>query len=185
MKKDYVGLRRRPLLTPLWLAAILAVIVAGVSIRLWATADSTVIVVIRQGEPASGGDAARLGAAGAARALQLARMFGDRTLPGPLSAILVTGASRGLLTAGPLAQRLGLTPIVATTDDPAALARRALSEYGGGRVLIIGDGDSVPRIVRAFSGANQMPTIGTADYGTMYIVAVPRIGHPNLLRLAY
>ncbi len=185
MKKEYVGLRRRPLLMPLWLAGILAVIVAGISIRLWATADSTVVVVIRQAERAAGGDAAGLDAAGAARALLLARMLGDRTAPGRLNAILVTGASRGLLTAGPLAERLGLIPVVAATETPAALAHRVLRAYGGGRVLIIGDRDSVPQIVQALSGGDQIPAIDASDFGTMYIATVPRIGHPNLLRLAY
>ena len=154
-----------------------------VSIR--ATADSTIVVVIRQAEPVSGGDAAGLSAVGAARALRLARMFGDRTAPDRLSAIIVTGASLGRLTAGPLAERLGLTPVVAAADAPTALAHRALRDYGGGRVLIIGDGDSLPQVVEALSGGDQIPPIGPLDYRTMYIVTVPRIGHPNRLRLAY
>jgi hypothetical protein len=30
-----------------------------------------------------------------------------------------------------------------------------------------------------------VPEIRAEEYGTMYIVTVPRIGHPNLLRLNY
>jgi hypothetical protein len=35
------------------------------------------------------------------------------------------------------------------------------------------------------SGNPKIPEIGDQEYGTMYIVTVPRIGHANLLRLNY
>ena len=70
-------------------------------------------------------------------------------------------------------------------DDPRALARRVLNEHRGGRVLIVGHGDTVPKIVAALSGNPDIPEIDDQEYGTMYIVTVPRIGHPNLLRLHY
>ena len=44
--------------------------------------------------------------------------------------------------------------------------------------------DTVPQIVAALSDA-KVPEIGDREYGTMYIVTVPRIGHANLLRLNY
>ena len=70
-------------------------------------------------------------------------------------------------------------------DDPAALAHRALREHSGGRILIVGHADTVPQLVAALSGNSKVPEIGADEYGTMYIVAVPRIGHANLLRLNY
>jgi broad specificity phosphatase PhoE len=70
-------------------------------------------------------------------------------------------------------------------DDPRALARRVLHEHGGGRVLIVGHTDTVPQIVATLSGNSNIPEIGDQEYGTMYIVAVPRIGDANLLRLNY
>ena len=74
---------------------------------------------------------------------------------------------------------------MAPADDPRGLARRALREHSGGRVLIIGHSDTVPQIVAALSGNSKIPEIDDREYGTMYIVSVPRIGDANLLRLNY
>ena len=62
---------------------------------------------------------------------------------------------------------------------------RVLREHAGGRVLIVGHSDTVPKIVARLSGNPNVPEIGDREYGTMYIVSVPRIGHANLLRLSY
>jgi hypothetical protein len=50
---------------------------------------------------------------------------------------------------------------------------------------VVGHADSVPAIVAALSGAKNIPPIGALDYGTMYIVTVPRIGSANLLSVTY
>jgi hypothetical protein len=60
-----------------------------------------------------------------------------------------------------------------------------LHEHEGGRVLVIGHVDSVPQIVAALSGNDNVPALGDTEYGTMYIVTVPRIGFANVLRLSY
>jgi hypothetical protein len=80
---------------------------------------------------------------------------------------------------------LGLAATVAPADDPRSLARRALREHAGGRVLIIGHSDTVPQIVATLSDNPKIPDIGDHEYGTMYIVTVPRIGRANLLRMNY
>jgi len=51
--------------------------------------------------------------------------------------------------------------------------------------LIVGHTDTVPRIVAELSGNPRIPDMGDQEYGTMYIVTVPRIGRANLLRLHY
>jgi phosphohistidine phosphatase SixA len=102
-----------------------------------------------------------------------------------VDAIYVSPALRNRLTAAPLAARLGLSATVVPADDPPGLARRALREHASGRVLIVGHSDTVPKIVAALSGNPKIPEIGDQEYGTMYIVTVPQIGHANLLRLNY
>jgi 2,3-bisphosphoglycerate-dependent phosphoglycerate mutase len=186
MKKDHVSLQRRPFLTPIWLAAIAAAVVVCFASWLWSTADSTTLILIRHAEKefASVADPP-LSAAGEARAAQLARMLGDGRAPGHIDAIYLTGTLRGRLTAEPLAMRLGLTPVVVTDADSTVLVRRALREHGGGRVLLISEGDTLPALVTALSGLKSIPPVGAEEYGTMYVVTVPRIGHPNLLRLNY
>jgi broad specificity phosphatase PhoE len=193
MKKDHVSLQRQPFLAPIWLtavAAIGAVVVLGFSaftVWAWATADSTTIVVIRHAEMDLGAGAVDppLTEAGKARAELLARMFGNGKAPGHLDAIYVTPALRNRLTAAPLAASLGISPTVVPADDPRGLARRVLHEHGGGRILIVGHSDTVPAIVSALSGVDKVPDIADDEYGTLYIVTVPRIGHANLLRLSY
>jgi broad specificity phosphatase PhoE len=193
MKKDHASLQHQPFLAPIWLtavAAIGAVVVLGFSaftVWAWATAGSTTIIVIRHAEKdlGAGGVDPPLNEAGKARAALLARMFGNGKALGHLDAIYVTTALRNRLTAAPLAASLGLSPTVVPTDDSRGLARRVLHEHGGDRVLIVGHIDTVPAIVSILSGNDNVPPIAADEYGTLYIVTVPRIGHANLLRLSY
>ena len=190
MKKDHASFQRRPFLTPIWLTAL--AVLLGLSLAVfaawvWGTAGSTTVIVIRHAEKDLSVSATDppLTPAGEARAALLANMFGDAQRLGHLDAIYVSPALRNRLTAAPLAARLGLAATVAPADDPRGLARRALREHSGGRVLIIGHSDTVPQIVAALSGKSKIPEIEDREYGTMYIVSVPRIGDANLLRLNY
>jgi phosphohistidine phosphatase SixA len=190
MKKDHVSFQRRPFLIPIWLTAISAMVVLALAIFaawVWITAGSTTFIVIRHAEKDLSLSVADppLSQAGQARAELLARMFGDAKALGHVDAIYVSPALRNRQTAAPLAARLGLDETVVPADDPRALARRALNEHRGGRILIVGHTDTVPKIVAALSGNPDIPQIGDQEYGTMYIVTVPRIGHANLLRLNY
>jgi len=180
-------------LAPIWLTAIAAVgaaLVLGLSaftVWAWATAASTTVVVIRHAEKdlSTGTLDPPLSEAGKARAALLSRMFGDGNALGHLDAIYVTSPLRNRLTAAPLAARLGISPVISAAEDPRELARRVLREHGGGRILIVGHSDTVPAIVAALGGGDNVPAMGDDEYGTMYIVTVPRIGHANLLRLTY
>jgi broad specificity phosphatase PhoE len=189
MKKDHVSFQRRPFLMPIWLTVAAAAVILSFpifAVWVWATAGSTTVIVIRHAEKDLSvvGDPP-LNQAGEARAALLAQMFGDAKVVGHVDAIYVSPALRNRLTAAPLAARLGITATVAPADDPKALARRVLHEHDGGRVLIVGHSDTVPGIVAALSGDKNIPEIATQEYGTMYIVTVPRFGHTNLLRLSY
>jgi broad specificity phosphatase PhoE len=187
-----VGFQRRPFLTPLWLTAVAAAMAFSFAIFMiiaawiWGTADATTIIVIRHAEQEIvGGADPPLTRAGQARAELLARMFGNAGAAGHIDAIYVSPALRNRLTAAPLAARLGVDVTVDPGDDIRGLARRALREHGGGRVLIVGHSDTVPEIVAALVRNAKIPRIGDDDYGTMYIVTVPRIGHANFLRMNY
>ncbi len=190
MKKDHVSFQRRPFLTPIWLTALAAVMIMSFAIFaawVWGTAGSTTVIVIRHAEKDVSVSVTDppLTPGGAVRAALLARMFGDAGVLGHLDAIYVSPALRNRLTAAPLAARLGIKETVAPADDPRVLARRVLNEHRGGRVLIVGHSDTVPQIVAALSGNPKIPEIADQEYGTMYIVAVPRIGRANLLHLNY
>ncbi len=190
MRKDHVGFQRRPFLTPIWLTVMFAALGLSCAVFaawVWGTASSTTVVVIRHAEKDLSASATDppLTAAGQARAALLAQMFGDAKSLGHVDAIYVSTALRNKLTAAPLAERLGITATVVSADDPKGLAHRVLREHAGGRVLIVGHSDTVPEIVATLSHNSAIPEIGDEEYGTMYIVTVPRIGNANLLRLHY
>jgi 2,3-bisphosphoglycerate-dependent phosphoglycerate mutase len=190
MTKDHITFQRRPFLTPIWLTALAAVL--GVSFAVfaawvWLTAGSTTVIVIRHAEKDLSVSATDppLTQVGEARATRLAQMFGDAKNLGHVDAIYVSPALRNRLTAGPLAARLGVAVTIAPADDPRGLVKRVLREHGGGRVLVVGHSDTVPQIVAALCGCSKIPEIGAEEYGTMYIITVPRIGRAILLRLNY
>ena len=186
MKKEYATLRRKPFLTPIWLAALAALVVVSFTVWLWGTATSTTVVIVRHAEKQlTAGEDPSLTAAGEARAAMLARMFGDRGGLGRLDAIYVSPTKRSNETAAPLAARLKIEVTVGPEDDPKALARRVLREHQGGHVLIVAHSNTIPAIVEALSGSGPVALIDDEEYGTIYIVTVPRIGHSSVLRLNY
>jgi broad specificity phosphatase PhoE len=188
MPRDHASLQRQPFLIPIWLTVaggLLAMSILTCVVWVWATADSTTVIVVRHAEKAlDGGADPPLTPAGEARAASLARMFGDVPKNMRIDAIYVSAALRNRLTAAPLAARLELVPVVAP-PDPRGLARRVLREHAGGRVLIVGHSDTVPDIVEALSGVEDVPPMGDQEYDTLYLVSVPRIGRANLLRVHY
>jgi broad specificity phosphatase PhoE len=189
MKSEHARLHRGPFLMPIWLlgtTALTGALVLMFAAWVWITADSTTIIVIRHAEQVQDGSKdPPLAPAGEARAAALARMFGDTRLPGHIDAIYVAPEQRCRGTAAPLATRLGVTPSVVADHDARALARRVVREHAGGRILVVGHSDTVPAMVAALSGVRNVPAIGSDDYGTMYIVTVPRIGSANLLGVSY
>jgi hypothetical protein len=50
-------------------------------------------------------------------------------------------------------------------------------------VLVVAHSDTVPDIVEKLAPGTSIPPIGDQEYGTVYIVAVPRIGAATVLRL--
>ena len=77
---------------------------------------------------------------------------------------------------------LGIPVIVVKADEPDKAAKRALTEYRGGRVLMVAHSDTVPVIVKELSGIEVGP-MSEADYGILYLVAVPRFSRSAVTRL--
>jgi broad specificity phosphatase PhoE len=185
------SLQRRPFLAPIGLFAIMAMAVVLVLLAaawLLVTSPSTTIIVVRHAEKVlEGGPGSDppLTARGEERAQLLARLFGDTRLQQHIDAIYTSAALRNRATAAPLAAKLGITPEVVPQDDAHALARRLLREHPGGRILVVGHVDTIPPIVEALSGVSQMPPIADMDYGTIYVVMVPRVGRAAILTMSY
>jgi hypothetical protein len=174
MNSSRVNLQHRPFLTPIWITVGVAVagfLFALFVIWVWGTAGSTTVIVMPE-DPA----------AGEARSALFARMFGAERGPGRLDAIYASPGSRPTVT--PLASRLHIALRDAPDSDAKALARQALHDSGG-RVLVIVPPDLFPGLVKALSGVDDIAPLAAGDYGVVYVVTVPRIGHANLLRLNY
>jgi broad specificity phosphatase PhoE len=179
--------RRRPFLAPIWLLAFAGVAVLVVAFAYWNSATTTTIVLIRHAEKQVGAISdAPLSPPGEVRAARLAQMFGDASSFGRIRKIYVTDTRRTQQTAAGIAQRLSLTPeIVAGKADPKEFARRVLRENRGGRALVVGHSNSVPEIVAALSGQQDVPPIADEEFDTLYVVTVPTIGRASVLRIKY
>jgi broad specificity phosphatase PhoE len=184
MKKEYRELRRRPLLTPIWLAAFFGLAFAVAVAWFIADMTTTTVVVVRHAEKEfSTIEDPPLSSVGEQRAQALARMFGGRTGPGRLEAVFSSDTRRTQSTAAPLAQRLDLPVIVVEDED--ALRERIRREYRGRHVLVVGHSSTVPRIVERLSGMEDIPPMSEEDYATVYVVSVPSFGRAAVLRMSY
>lgn len=179
--------RRRTFLAPLWLFALGGVAILIALFAYWRSTTTTTVVLVRHAEKQVNADGdAPLSQEGEIRAARLARMFGDVSPFGRIQRIYVTDTRRAQQTAAALAQRLDLAPdIVPARSSNQELARRVLRENRGGRALIVGHSNTVPVIVSALAGGADVPEMSEDEFDTVYIVTVPTIGRPSVLRLKY
>jgi broad specificity phosphatase PhoE len=112
-------------------------------------------------------------------------MFGDDRLKNRVDAIYVMPTLATQATALPLAGKLGIKPVVVAPLGPRAWARRILREHRGGRILVVAPASAARDLAAQLSGVADIPPILPMEFGTMYIVTVPRIGRANLLRVDY
>jgi len=149
-----------------------------------AWAQQTVIVV-RHAERADGGAGANtmtgkpadppLSAVGEARAAKLAAMLKDAGV----NAIFTTEFKRTQDTAKPLAARLGLKTEVVAASDTAGLIARIKKDHAKDVVVIIGHSNTVPDIVKAFTG--KVVTMADEEYDAMFVLT-PLAGTVALIR---
>jgi broad specificity phosphatase PhoE len=184
MQKEYRSLRRRPFLAPVWIFALAAVLALAAAAWAVYAASTTLVVVMRHAEKAAGaGDDPPLSAEGVARAERLATTFGVQDGPRAIDAIFVTDKLRTAQTARMLATRLGAPVVILPAGDLAELERRIFDQYRGKRVLVVAHSNTVPAIVARLADGGAFPPIADDEYGTAYVVAVPRWSRPAVLRI--
>jgi broad specificity phosphatase PhoE len=183
MRKEYASLRRRPFLAPVWLAALAGLAFLALAWWILSAASTTTIFVMRHAERAAlpGGDPP-LSPEGELRALRLAEIFGRAPKGLGLDCIFVSEFKRTQETVRPLASRLGIPVITVPAKDSEQAAERALAEYRGGRVLIVGHSNTVPELVEELSG-REVPEMSETEYGIVYAVSVPRFSRAVVTRL--
>ncbi len=184
MKKEHRELRRRPLLTPLWLSAVMGIAAVAAVVWFIAGMTTTTVVVVRHAEKELGSiEDPPLSTVGEQRAQLLARLFGERSGPGSLAAVFSTSTRRTQSTAAPLAARLGLA--VSVESDTDKLLQQIRRQYRGKNVLVVGHSNTVPDIVGRLSHRDDIPDMSELKYSTIYVVTIPSLGRPSVLRLSY
>lgn len=185
MYKEYASLRRRPFLMPVWIFAVMGLLALGAAAWAVLEASTTLVVVMRHAEKlAEAGADPALSPAGLERAQRLAAIFGGASSGLAIDAIFVTQWQRTAATALPLATRLGIPVIPVAAEDLHGLESRITKEYRGRRVLVVAHSDSVPAIVRDLAhgaGIPELPEIGAGEYGTTYLIAIPRWSRATVL----
>jgi hypothetical protein len=146
---------------------LLAGIVVCLPSDLWGTPpsgpDTTLIVLRHADRPASGQDELTL--AGAARARELVHVLRKAKV----AAIYRTDTNRSRDTAAPLAQELGLTPVIYT--DVSAVVSRIFAHHRGKTVLVVAHSNTVPLIIHRACGPT-LPDIGEDEYDNLFLVTV-------------
>jgi phosphohistidine phosphatase SixA len=183
MEPPVITRRRRPFLAPVWLTMLAVAIAIGVAIAILRSATTTVVVLVGPAEKVVGTiDDPPLSSDGEQRAQELAQMFGESR--GALSALYVSQTRGAQQTAAPLADRLGLRPVLVPANDPGGTANRMLREHDGGTVMLIGTNANVLQVLRELTG-REIAALKDDDYDTVFVISVPTFGDANVLRMKY
>lgn len=158
---------------------LLLLISAGLS------AQASTVILVRHAEKGDTTADPLLSALGEQRA----RALDGALARFPLAAIYVSEYRRTSLTAGPTANRAGLTPVtIPVRRNPpaqaAAIAEAVRHLPRGSAALVVGHSNTLPAILRALGG----PEIGDlcdAEYATMLVLELPEGAPPRLLRASY
>jgi hypothetical protein len=185
MEPPVITRQRKPFLAPIWLSALIALVVGGVLVAGYRSLTTTTIIITRHAEKVLGTIAdAPLTPEGEQRAQQLARTLGAAPGAGRIDAIYVANMRSALQTAAPLASRLNLKPAIVMDQELRGLASRLLRAHRGRTVLVIVRADTVTQVIRGV-GNQSFPALVENDYGSAYILNVPSIGRSNFIEIKY
>ena len=157
------------------LVALVAVIAAGAAVSRLVATPRTVILV-RHAERADQSQDSLLSPTGEARAGHLAEVLGGLGV----RTIYVTQYRRTQQTAQPLAQRLGLMPMIIAAKD---LAGRHLQK-GQDPVLVVGHNNTIPGLLHEL-GVQETVELPPEQFNDLFVVVTHRFGRPTFLRLRY
>jgi len=145
----------------------------------------TLVVVVRHAEKAGPTGDVALSPAGEERARALVAVTRDAGV----SAVITTQFQRTRQTGSPVAQALGITPVVvAATADVREHARQIAAlvreKYGGRSVLVVGHSNTVPAIIAALGGP-AMRDLCDSEYDRLFILTLSDAAPPRLVQSRY
>ena len=100
------------------------------------------------------------------------------------AALFTTDTRRTRATLAPLAQATGLTPLVYSAKDPAALVARIAQEYAGRTVVVVGHSNTLLPLLAALGVKAPMQEIKDEEFGYLFKVEL-REGHPARLKVSH
>jgi broad specificity phosphatase PhoE len=147
-------------------------------------APATVVLIVRHAERAPGTGDVPVSDAGRARALALA----DLGRVTGVSAIITTQFQRTRQTAAPLAEAMGITPVVVTTQSDvakhAADVAAAVRAQAGKTVLVVGHSNTVPAIVAALGGP-KFPDLCEPEFDALITMVLDPEGGVRTVRTRF
>lgn len=146
-----------------------------------APAPATVVLVVRHAERAPGSGDPPISEVGRARAVALAEIG----KAAGVNAIITTQLRRTRQTADPLAEAMGITPVVVTTQSDlakhAADVSAVVRQHAGKTVLVVGHSNTVPGIVAALGGP-KLPDLCESEYDSLITIVIDAEGGVRTLR---
>jgi broad specificity phosphatase PhoE len=137
------------------------------------------IFLVRHAETASSAADTPLSPDGEKRAECLAAMLKDAGI----KQIYVTDLKRTQQTAAPLAKALKIKPTILPAKDSNALIKN-LVYTGGGNILVVGHGDTVPFVIARIQGGT-VPPIGENEYDRMFVMTIEEAAGTPVSTLHY
>lgn len=184
MNRELEKMRRRPFFFPLLLPVLVFIALLAAAAWLFDARATTVVMVVRHGETEASTDAdPGLSVDGRERAARLARLLSQARPVRGVDAIFTSESRRTQQTATPLSETLALPVNVVPSGTWGKLPRKILSEHRGEYLLVAGNSNTVPSLVEALSG--ETITMREDEYDALFIVFVPQISKPRVVRIRY
>ena len=184
MNRDLEKMRRRPFYFPLIVPVLVFIALLAAAAWIFDARATTVVIVVRHAEVDTVADPdPGLSVDGRERAARLAKMLSQARPVRGIDAIFTSEFRRTQQTATPLSETLALPLNVIPAATWGALPRKIKREHRGEYVLVAGNNATIPPLIQALSGEDV--AIREEEYDAMFIVFVPQIAKPKVIRVRY
>lgn len=154
--------------------------------RTAAAQSDRVVILVRHAEQTD--ESQRdppLSARGSERAQALAQVLAGTEV----RSVIVTNLQRTRLTAAPVAELRGITPVVVNVvgglaQHVSAVAHAVRAQPAGGTILVVGHSNTIPAIVHALGGP-ALPDLCRGEFSHLYVVQLAADGTGRLVADAH